>query len=338
MKEADQKWIENALFPSWWMGWEDLSWPGSRLTEKWHRRAAIFKDTGINAAVIFGFHFRWDYLPVIDRVLGCLNEVALICREFGLRVVDHFSISLMTRPRNSEEKRDIMTRNFHHVPSHPDSRELGQFGGVEPKNCRHVGSNTGRSVLYPNYTSEIFCFNNPYYRVVLGGFIKRHVEAIQTDASMADDVHFLPGMESCVRPCFRKKSREETGFDLAGTIGSGFRGKAPDNLNQAWIRFRCCSYDEFYGQVREMPSPEIALCYPATYRDCKRYTGSCREFNAHSWISRQHRDGNTVSEEQYVNRAMEDCRGHCEEPDALRVIFDDDIFYAERTKPSTIGK
>ena len=48
---------------SWWLRKDDLPWPNRKSEEKFRRRAACMAREGVNAAIIFGAHFRWDFMP-----------------------------------------------------------------------------------------------------------------------------------------------------------------------------------------------------------------------------------------------------------------------------------
>src|ERR1019366_2604977 len=116
---------------SWWLTWEDLTWPNPELMDKIRRRADHCAASGVNCCVIFGAHFRWDFMPL----WGCLHdELRFIADELHQRKIllfDHHSSMLTHRPRNREEALNIWERNRHHVPFYPSREEAAvrQFNG-----------------------------------------------------------------------------------------------------------------------------------------------------------------------------------------------------------------
>ena len=49
---------------TWWIQWKDLDWPNADNMDGIKRRAEGFARADVTAAMLFGAHFRWDYLPV----------------------------------------------------------------------------------------------------------------------------------------------------------------------------------------------------------------------------------------------------------------------------------
>ena len=48
---------------NWWLTWEDLNWPSVDIQDKIKRRAEKVAEANVTTAVLFGAHFRWDWLP-----------------------------------------------------------------------------------------------------------------------------------------------------------------------------------------------------------------------------------------------------------------------------------
>lgn len=83
---------------SWWLTWKDLQWPDDDVADAIKRRADAAAEAGVNCAVIFGAHFRWDYLPLWDNLhdlLGTIRGALHPARHPGCS--DHHSAVLTHR-------------------------------------------------------------------------------------------------------------------------------------------------------------------------------------------------------------------------------------------------
>ena len=49
---------------TWWIQWKDLDWPNADNMDGIKRRAEGFARADVTAAMLFGAHFRWDFLPI----------------------------------------------------------------------------------------------------------------------------------------------------------------------------------------------------------------------------------------------------------------------------------
>ncbi len=245
-----KNWINDAVFASWWLTWDDLSWPDPVLTARWKARAARFQERGINTVVMFGLHFRFDYFAHFERVFGLLREIADICHDHGLRVVEHHSATLVHRVRNRKDRLEIRERNFHHVPFYPDGWEHAYYGGKPMAAWRQVSARDGKPVFFERYTCECFCPNHPDYQHAYLDYIARHVEAVPIDACMSDDLHYLPDFYSCGCEHCRKRFFEEEGITLPSARDRGFweNFENPDFLK--WIAARYRWNGDFYRRLR----------------------------------------------------------------------------------------
>ena len=53
---------------SWWLNWNDMMWPDQAILDKLRRRADQAAEASVNCVMIFGMHFRWDHMPLWDRL------------------------------------------------------------------------------------------------------------------------------------------------------------------------------------------------------------------------------------------------------------------------------
>ena len=56
--------MSNYRMVSWWIRWEDLEWPLPQLEYKIRYRADKLAENSVSHAIIFGAHFRWDFMPL----------------------------------------------------------------------------------------------------------------------------------------------------------------------------------------------------------------------------------------------------------------------------------
>ncbi len=94
----------NYRIASWWFRWEEFNYPDKGIQEKLRRRAAAFEAAGIDLALVFGLHCRWDYVYCFDRVHDLIRFSSDACHEHGIRLFDHYSATLVHRPRSMAGK------------------------------------------------------------------------------------------------------------------------------------------------------------------------------------------------------------------------------------------
>jgi hypothetical protein len=256
---SDFEWINGAKMASWWLVFEDLGWPDSAVEDKWRKRAERFSRQGVNTVVFFGFHLRWDYIYLMERVLEIQARIADICHEHGLRVVEHHSAMLVHRVRNVDDRWEIYNRNRHHVPFYPDSWDNMVYNGSEMSSWRQINGQSNQPVFFERYTCECFCPNNPDYQqgyLDLAGRIVRHV---RLDGFMSDDLHYLPNSFSCVCEHCKKRFYQEAGVELAGVDDSSFWGNRDNKDFLEWIRLRYQWNADHYKRLRNFLPKNIAL-------------------------------------------------------------------------------
>jgi len=64
---------------SWWTTIVDLQWPQKKITDKIKRRAESFAKAGIDTAINFGFHIRFDFADYFGQLHGYYADV---CEAF----------------------------------------------------------------------------------------------------------------------------------------------------------------------------------------------------------------------------------------------------------------
>lgn len=252
-------WITNAKMATWWLDFEDLQWPNRELTKKWEERAKIFVKNRINTVVLFGFHFRWDYVSILNRIFGVLSEISKICHDYGLKVVEHHSATLIHRPRNMIQRQFIHDKLFRHTPFFPDNCNDTCFDGLYINDFRQISAQNGKPAFYEGYVCEMFCPNNPNYQNAYKKLVEMHIEAFEVEGFMSDDLHFLPDEYSCGCHHCRQRFYAETGITLPAADDKNFWFNYENEGFQKWI---ACRYEwnaDFYKRLRNILPEKIAL-------------------------------------------------------------------------------
>ena len=69
---------------TWWMHWNDLNWPDADNLDKIKARAEGFAKANVSAAMFFGAHFRWDFLPYFTQLHDYIATVAELIIDCSL--------------------------------------------------------------------------------------------------------------------------------------------------------------------------------------------------------------------------------------------------------------
>ena len=112
---------------TWWIRWEDLNWPTPDNVDKIKRRAAAFAEANVSAAIIFGAHFRWDYLPMFPLLHDYMAEVAQELHKYDIKLFDHHSVNLVHRYNTREEMRRVMRDSGPRLPWCPTWEAAGNW-------------------------------------------------------------------------------------------------------------------------------------------------------------------------------------------------------------------
>jgi hypothetical protein len=238
---------------SWWLTWEDLAWPNEGLMDKIRRRADRCAASGINCCIVFGAHFRWDFMPLWGRLHDQLRFIAGELQQRQILLFDHHSSVLTHRPRNPEEALNIWRCNRHHVPFYPSSQEAAawRFNGSLLNDWRMLDVETNQPVYLPTYNAEQYCMNNPAFQAGYLRYLNRLLKEAGIGGLMSDDGIFYAGWRACgCRHC-RKRFKKEYGHTLPPASDAGFWGNRRSPAFRDWIemRFRTCG--DFLEAVRK---------------------------------------------------------------------------------------
>ena len=74
---------------SWWIHWPDLQWPDTDNLDRIKAKAEGLAKANVSAAMLFGAHFRWDWLPVFPLLHDYIATVAEELHKYGVKLFDH---------------------------------------------------------------------------------------------------------------------------------------------------------------------------------------------------------------------------------------------------------
>ena len=257
--------MEPERIATWWIRWNDLNWPNPDTLDRIRRRAEGFARADVSAAMLFGAHFRWDYLPVFPLLHDYIAQVVEELHGYGIKVFDHHSVDLVHRYHNRQEMRHVMLDSGPHLPFSPtfEAAESWQYKGKRLNDWRMLDVHDGKPLYFPQYTAQCFCFRNPEFVESYIDYAKYLVRETGIDGLEADDAtHFL-GYNSCACPHCRAELKRRAGIDLPPVEeGSDFWGNWNNPAWKAWIDLRFDTVGEFFVKLRAaLPEPfMLATC------------------------------------------------------------------------------
>ena len=245
---------------SWWLLWEDLIFPENGIEEKVVRRAEKFKAAGIDAVVIFGCHFRWDFIYNWERLHHLLSFIVDTCHKQEIKVFDHHSANMTHRVGTLEEYRNINMKNRHHVPVFP-SREFASsitFNGNKLDDFRMLSVQDGKPCCLDTYNAEIFCMNNNEFVAAYKKYVEKLLQT-GIDGLMCDDIFYYPSWNACGCKHCRKKFRNKYGHNLPPANDNNFWGNYESPEFKDWMNMRFHDPLDFLTVVKETVGNDFPL-------------------------------------------------------------------------------
>lgn len=111
--------MERNRIATWWITWEDLNWPDPDTYDKIKARAEGLAKASVNTVMLFGTHFRWDWMPVFPLLHNYIKTVADELHKYGIKLFDHHSVNLVHRYSTQEEMLHVMRDSGPHLPFSP---------------------------------------------------------------------------------------------------------------------------------------------------------------------------------------------------------------------------
>lgn len=236
---------------NWWIAWEDLNWPNGDIHEKIKRRAEAAAKANVTTAVLFGAHFRWDYLPYFTLLHDHIATVAEELHKYGIELYDRHSVNLIHRYDTREQMRHVMLHSGPHLPFSP-SREMAEsweYKGKRLNDWRMLDVRTGEPLYYPQYAGEGFCYNNPDYLDAYCDYAARLVADTGIDGLACEDsVHYMH-YTSCACPHCKAEFKKRTGTDLPPVTDRNFWGNWANPHWNAWIDMRYDTGKHFFERL-----------------------------------------------------------------------------------------
>ena len=238
---------------TWWIRWEDLNWPTPDNLDKIKRRAAAFAEANVSAAIIFGAHFRWDYLPMFPLLHDYIAEVAQQLHSYDIKLFDHHSVNLVHRYNTREEMRHVMRDSGPHLPWCPtwEAAATWEYQGQKLNDWRMIDVKTGKPLYFPQYTGEGFCHRNPGYIEAYKTYLKQLIQDTNIDGLSADDAMYYAGLNACGCAHCRAELKRRTGVELPPVTDQSFWGNWDNPAWQAWLDLRQDATGEFYSKIAQ---------------------------------------------------------------------------------------
>ena len=246
---------------TWWMHWPDLQWPDPDNLDRIKARAEGFAQAGVTAAMFFGAHFRWDFLPVFPLLHDYIATVAQELHQYGIKLFDHHSVNLAHRYSTREEMRRVMIHSGPHLPFSPtfEAAASWQYEGKYLNDWRMLDVKTGKPLWFPQYTAEGFCHRNPEFRQAYQDYAKYLVAETGIDGLSADDAMYFMHYNACGCPHCRAELQRRAGIDLPPVEDKSFWGNWDNPAWLHWIDLRFDASAEFYGQLRSVLPEDFTL-------------------------------------------------------------------------------
>mgnify|MGYP001275322730 CR=1 FL=1 len=264
---------------SWVTVLDDILWPDSNITDRIKRRADGFAQAGIDTAINFGFHTRFDFSDYFEQLHGYFNAVCEELHKYGIRFMDHYTCNLIERPRTEEDRYLLHNSNRHHVLLPKDSRAavFAQYEGHLFQNLCEKRVEDGLRGYTPAYQAELFCHNDPEFLEMHRSYLKRLQNDVPIDGFQVDDMCDYGMFSTCCCPHCLDRFRREFGRELPPISDTSFWGDTSqppitwgnyDNpAFRDWVQLKINSVHDHIAVVKEaIGDKPLMTCCSATGR------------------------------------------------------------------------
>ena len=251
---------------SWWVEWADLELGNPGIHDKIKRRAERIAEASADTAIIFGAHFRWDFLPYWNLLHVYFSEVADTLKQYGIRLFDHHSATLTHRYESCGEMKRTMLNMIHHLPMAPSIEAAAdwKYNGEYLNSWRVIDAQTGKPAKIRTYTAEQFCINHPGFVAAYCKYLGRLVPETGIAGLMCDDMVYFGGFYTCSCPCCRAR----LGFELPPAHDTTFWGNWGNSRWLEYLAMRRDSIGRFLEAVKAaLPEnfPLMSCCTSGAY-------------------------------------------------------------------------
>ena len=246
-------------YVSWWLKWEDLNWPNADNLDRIRRRADLVAANSASAAVIFGTHFRWDWMPFFEILHDYLATLADELHQRGIKLFDHHSVNLVHRYDTREEMRNVILHSQPHLPFSPCRTAAADwtYNGSRLNDWRMIDAVTRKPLYFPQYTGEGFCYRNPEFIAAYCAYAKKLIADTGIDGLLTDDSVQYQHYLGCACPVCRQALRDRAGVDLPPADDANFWGNWENPAWRAWIDLRYEACSTFQQAVRKILPPDF---------------------------------------------------------------------------------
>ena len=246
---------------TWWMHWRDLNWPDGDNLDRIKARAEGFAEADVTAAMFFGAHFRWDFLPVFPLLHDYIATVAEELHKYGIKLFDHHSVNLVHRYSTREEMRRVMLDSGPHLPFSPtrEAAATWEYKGKRLNDWRMIDVKDGSPLYFPQYTAEGFCHRNPEFREAYQDYVKYLVSETGIDGLSADDAMYFMQYNACGCAHCRAELQRRAGIDLPPITDNDFWGNWDNPAWRHWLDLRFDASGDFYESLRKILPEDFVL-------------------------------------------------------------------------------
>ena len=246
---------------SWWLTYDDFKFPDKDIADKIRWKADNMAANGVNTAIVFGAHWRWDWMPVWTMLHDLIATVADACHQRGIKIYDHHSATLAQRYRTREDLRRIRLRHPHHISPAPtfDVGASWEYNGSKLDSWRMLNVTDGQVSFQPQYDTVEFCMNNPDFVSAYCRYVKLLFDETGVDGLSCDDGTFYSYFISCGCEHCRNRFRNEYGLALPPVDDLTFWGNWQNPDWRRWVDLRHATSGDFLQKVRSAMPPNAGL-------------------------------------------------------------------------------
>ncbi|MBQ6823687.1 MAG: hypothetical protein IJP27_03455 [Clostridia bacterium] len=246
--------MEHRRIATWWITWEDLNWPDHDSMEKVKKRAVGLAQANVNTVMLFGAHFRWDWMPFFPLLHNYIATVVEELHQYNIQVFDHHSVNLVHRYSTQEEMLHVMRDSGPHLPLSP-TREAAaswQYKGQYLNDWRQIDVRNGEPLYLPQYTAEAFCHRNPDFRAAYKDYVQYLIAETSIDGLSADDAIYFAHYRACGCVHCRAELKRRAGIDLPPITDRSFWGNWENPAWHHWLDLRREANGDFHRDLRSV--------------------------------------------------------------------------------------
>ncbi len=259
---------------SWWCTLEDILWPQKKITDRIKRRAEAFSKAGIDTAINFGFHIRFDFSNYFGQLHGYYANVCEELHKYDIKFLDHYSCNHVERPRGEDEFRKLHKGQRHHILlfHDPVAAAYAQYEGHLFNDLCETDIRDGSRGYARQYQLEVFCHNNPGFLDMHKKYLLRLLKEVPLDGMEVDDMCDYAGLTTCGCIHCRERFRRVYGHEIPPFNDSNFWGDTTKSMLlwgnydnpvfRDWIKMKADSVADHVKMVKNVigDKPLMTCC------------------------------------------------------------------------------